>query len=164
MNVIQMRLDELFPYENNPRKNESAVAPVAESIKKFGFRVPIIVDKNNEIVTGHTRYLAAKELGLASVPVIRADDLTEAQVTAFRLVDNKTNEFAAWDFDKLDEEIAKVDCLDLDKDLDMKIFGFDDISNDNLDGLFEDDPASNSSKEKKGKKVVCPNCGHEFTA
>ena len=89
MNIVDIKLDDLKPYENNPRNNEEAIEPVANSIKSYGFKVPIVVDKNNIIIAGHTRYKAAKKLGLNKVPCIVADDLTEDQVNAFRLVDNK---------------------------------------------------------------------------
>ena len=94
MNIIEKKITELKEYENNPRNNDSAVDAVAESIKNFGFRVPIIIDKDNVIVTGHTRRKAAEKLGLEVVPCIVADDMTEEQIKAFRLVDNKVSEFA----------------------------------------------------------------------
>ena len=89
MNIVDIKLDDLKPYEYNPRNNEEAIEPVANSIKTFGFKVPIVVDRNNVIIAGHTRYKAAKKLGLNKVPCIIADDLTEDQVNAFRLADNK---------------------------------------------------------------------------
>lgn len=96
MEIINMKPGDLVPYENNPRDNDKAVKYVAESIKKFGFKVPIIVDQNNTVITGHTRLKAAIEIGLERVPVIIADDLTEDQVTAFRLADNKVAEQVRW--------------------------------------------------------------------
>ena len=120
MNIVEMQLSELIPYTNNPRHNDEAVDKVAASIREFGFKVPIIVDKNNVIVAGHTRLKAAEKLGLEIVPVIRADDLTDEQVKAFRLVDNKTQELAAWDFAKLEEELG-----DLKNTIDMSTFGFE---------------------------------------
>lgn len=109
MNYEELALNELKPYERNPRKNDRAVDGVAESIKQFGFKQPIVVDKNNVIVAGHTRYKAAKKLGLTIVPVVRADDLTEKQVKAYRILDNKLNELSYWDFDLLDVELADFD-------------------------------------------------------
>ena len=97
MIVINKNTSELIPYANNPRKNGPAVDKVAASIKEFGFKVPIIIGKDNVIVTGHTRLLAAQKLGLETVPCIIADDLTPAQIKAFRLADNKTAEFSEWD-------------------------------------------------------------------
>lgn len=97
LKIQEMALESLIPYVNNPRDNKAAVDKVAGSIAEFGFKVPLVIDKNNIIVTGHTRYLAAKKLGLETVPVIIADDLTEAQVKAFRIADNKVSEYATWD-------------------------------------------------------------------
>ena len=94
MEFVDKKLSEITPYKNNPRNNDEAVGPVAESIKEFGFKVPIVVDKNGEIVNGHTRYKAAQKLGLETVPVIVADDLSEEQIKAFRLADNKVGEIA----------------------------------------------------------------------
>lgn len=113
-----MNISRIIPYENNPRINDNAVDAVAASIKEFGFKVPIIVDKNNVIVAGHTRLKAAQKLGLEEVPVIVADDLSEEQVKAFRLADNKVSELADWDFQKLEEELAGLE-------LDMSQFNFD---------------------------------------
>jgi ParB-like chromosome segregation protein Spo0J len=118
---------DLKAYVRNPRKNDKAVDAVAASIKEFGFRVPIVIDANNEIIAGHTRLKAAKKLGLTEVPCIRADDLTPAQVKAYRLADNKTAELAEWDLGALDIELAGLD-------LDMTAFGFD-IDDDNCPSL-----------------------------
>lgn len=120
MDIIEVALSDLKPYENNPRKNDDAVDAVKASIKEFGFKVPIVVDKNNVIVAGHTRYKAAMKLGLTTVPVVVADDLTDQQVKAFRLADNKVGELAKWDDNLLELEI-------LDIDMDMMKFGFDNI-------------------------------------
>ncbi|HES9305315.1 TPA: ParB N-terminal domain-containing protein [Streptococcus pyogenes] len=131
MEFVDKKLSEITPYKNNPRNNDEAVGPVAESIKEFGFKVPIVVDKNGEIVNGHTRYKAAQKLGLEAVPVIVADDLSEEQIKAFRLADNKVGEIAVWDLDLLNEELNDI------LDLDMSAFGFDVL--DNLDDLIEDE-------------------------
>ena len=92
MEIVMKRLQDLHPYEKNPRKNDAAVDFVANSIKEFGFKVPIVIDKDGAIVCGHTRYKAAKKLQLAEVPCICADDLTDAQIKAYRLADNKVGE------------------------------------------------------------------------
>lgn len=123
------RVEELTPYKNNPRKNDKAVDAVAESIRQFGFRNPIVLHKNDEIVCGHTRLKAAVKLRLVEVPCIRADDLTEAQIKAYRLADNKTAERASWDDDLLATELSDID-------LDMSVFGFDLVSKDDV---HEDD-------------------------
>ena len=150
MNIVEKRLDELQPYENNPRKNDSAVPYVAESIKRYGFKNPIIIDKDGVIVAGHTRYLASIELGLDKVPCIIADDLTEEQIKEFRLVDNKTSEFAGWDFDMLSEELQNLD-FDFD-------FQFPEPPEIDIDALFEE----HEPKEKEPEQIQCPHCGLWF--
>ena len=119
MQIIEKNIKELIPYEKNPRKNDQSVDKVANSIKEFGFKVPIVVDKNNIIVCGHTRYKAAKKLKLAVVPCVVADDLTDEQIKAYRLADNKVAELAEWDIDLLGEELDGI------FDIDMSDFGFD---------------------------------------
>lgn len=109
LNVEYMKIDTLIPYINNPRKNDKAIDMVAGSIKEFGFKNPIIVDKDNIIVAGHTRYEASKKLGLDEAPVIKANDLSEKQIKAFRIADNKTAEFAEWDMDLLAVELQGLD-------------------------------------------------------
>lgn len=109
MDVKNIDISALFLYENNPRKNEKAIDAVAESIKNFGFRVPITIDKNNVVVTGHTRIKAAKKLGMNTVPVIVIDDLTPDQIKAFRVVDNKVSEIAEWDFETLAIELESIE-------------------------------------------------------
>jgi ParB-like chromosome segregation protein Spo0J len=117
MQIEEINTHVLIPYSNNPRNNESAVDAVAASIEEFGFKVPIIIDKDNVIVAGHTRLKAALKIGLEKVPCIKADDLTPEQLKAFRLADNKVGELATWDFNKLEEELAELD-------MDMSAFGF----------------------------------------
>ena len=129
--VIQMKLTDLIPYENNPRINDDAIDVVANSIKEFGFKNPIIIDKDNVIVCGHTRRLAAIKLGLTEIPCIRADDLTEDQIKAFRVADNKTSELSTWDLDKLKIELGDIE-------LNMADFGFEDLL-DQMKELPEDD-------------------------
>ena len=119
MDVIEKKLKDIKPYEKNPRKNDSAVDAVASSISQFGFKNPIVVDGNNVIICGHTRYKAAKKLGLDSVPCVVASDLTEEQIKAYRLADNKVSELAEWDIDLLGEELDGI------FDIDMSDFGFD---------------------------------------
>ena len=117
--IVYKKLNEIKPYEKNPRKNDNAVEYVANSIKKFNFQQPIVIDKNGVIVAGHTRYKASKKLGLDKVPCIIADDLTDEQIKAYRLVDNKVSELAEWDIDLLGEELDGI------FDIDMSDFGFD---------------------------------------
>lgn len=128
MEVVQKPLEELKPYENNPRVNEDAVKLVADSIKSFGFNQPIVVDENNVIVVGHTRYLASKKLRLSTVPVYVLKGLSEEQYKAYRLVDNRTAEYSYWDWGKLNKELEDIlPVIDLDD------FGFmandDDLMN-----------------------------------
>src|SRR5690606_24655046 len=101
MEIKMIDPNSVIPYENNPRKNDKAVKPLMESIQQFGFNVPITVDKNMVIVTGHTRHKAALKLKLKEVPVIVLDTLDDEKIKAFRLADNKTSEFADWDIQKL---------------------------------------------------------------
>lgn len=122
MEIINKRVEDLIPYENNPRRNDEAVEYVANSIKEFGFKVPIVIDKENVIVAGHTRLKASELLGLKEVPCIIADDLTDEQVKAFRLADNKVGELASWDNPKLDVELSEI------FDIDMSEFAFKDYS------------------------------------
>lgn len=119
MNIIDKPIEQLIPYEKNARNNMQSIDKVAKSIKEFGFKVPIVLDKNNVIVAGHTRYAAAKKLGMKEVPCIVADDLTENQIKAYRLADNRTAEFSLWDFQLLNEELESI------TDIDMDDFGFD---------------------------------------
>lgn len=136
MNIKNMKIETLKPYENNPRNNDGAVEYVANSIKKFGFKVPIVVDKNNVIVSGHTRYRASLELGLKEVPVVVADDLTPEQIKAFRLADNKVAEKSSWDYGKLGIEIEDLLNLD-DLDLDLTDIGFGEFELKALTGDYE---------------------------
>lgn len=108
MNIVDKRIDEIRPYENNPRFNDEAVEYVAESIKAYGWKQPIVVDKDNVIIAGHTRWKAAKKLGMKTVPVLIADDLDEDQVRAYRLADNKVSDFSAWDNKLLLEELSEI--------------------------------------------------------
>ena len=120
MEIKMVKVEDLKPYVNNPRLNDDAVEYVANSIKQFGFKVPMVIDKDNVIVAGHTRFKASLELGLKEVPCIIADDLTDEQIKAFRLPDNKVSEKADWNIELLDEELN-------DLDIDMTDFGFDSL-------------------------------------
>ena len=119
MQIIDKKIGEIKPYEKNPRKNDNAVDAVASSISQFGFKNPIVIDGNNVIICGHTRYKAAQKLGLEKVPCVVADDLTEEQIKAYRLADNKVAELAEWDIDLLGDELDEI------FDIDMSDFGFD---------------------------------------
>ena len=154
MDVKEISLADLKPYEKNPRRNDSAVDAVAKSIKEFGWKQPVVIDSDNVIVCGHTRFKAAQKLGLEKVPCIVADDLTPEQIKAFRLVDNKTAELAGWDFEKLDAELAGLDGLTFD----MKDFGFADSPHIDFEQINE--LTEESYKEPKQKQLTCPKCGH----
>ena len=116
MKIVNLKTEQLIPYINNPRNNDDAVDKVAASIKEFGFKVPIIINKDNVIVTGHTRLKAAKKLGIEEVPCIIADDLTDAQIKAFRIADNKVSEYAEWNEDLLKVELEQLEEMDFDLD------------------------------------------------
>lgn len=146
MEVVYKKLDEIKPYANNPRKNDQAVDYVANSIKEFGFRVPIVIDKDGVIIAGHTRYKASKKLGLKEVPCVVASDLSEEQVDAFRLADNKVAEQSEWDYGKLMEELKFVD-----EEM-MDLFDLDYIE-------FEDNEEKEvKEKEDKENYYRCPSC------
>ena len=122
MNIQNVPISALKPYENNPRLNDKAVDAVAKSIETFGFKVPLVISADVEIVCGHTRYKAANKLGIQEVPCIVADDLTPEQIRAFRLADNKTNELAQWDVASLAVELEELATAGVDN---MADFGFD---------------------------------------
>lgn len=134
MIIQEKKIKDLIPYENNPRKNDEAVEYVANSIREFGFKVPLVVDSNNVIVCGHTRYKAARMLKIDAVPCVVADDLTEEQMKAFRLADNKVAERSEWDLDLLNEELDGI------FDIDMEDFDFE--MPDEYDEIF-DEPKEN---------------------
>lgn len=112
MQVVMKSLGEIHPYENNPRINDKAATAVAKSIEAYGFKVPIVIAADGEIVCGHTRYKAAQELKLKEVPCVIADDLTPEQIKAFRLADNKVSDVAIWDNKKLLQELDELDAFD----------------------------------------------------
>lgn len=145
MQVQSIKISEVKPYDKNPRKNDDGVDAVANSIKEFGWQQPIVVDKDNIIIVGHTRYKAAKKLGMDKVPVVVADSLSPEQVKAYRLADNKTGELTDWDMGLLDDELADI------ADIDMSDFGFNlDISDDDEE-VQEDDFDEEVPEEPKSK-------------
>ena len=154
MKITEMSVTDISPYANNPRNNEKAVDLVANSIREFGFNQPIVVDKNNVIVVGHTRWLAAQELGIDKVPVYKAENLTEQEAKAYRLADNKTAEESAWDFEALEAELDDID-------MDMSQFGFENVDLSNIDDLFEDAEQKEKS-EGTDHIITCPHCGKEI--
>lgn len=145
MKVKNVSIDSIKPYENNPRDNDGGVDAVANSIKEFGWQQPIVVDKDNVIIVGHTRYKAAKKLGMDKVPVVVADGLSPEQVKAYRLADNKTGELTDWDMSLLDDELGDI------IDIDMSDFGFDLDVSDDEEEVQEDDFDEEVPEEPKSK-------------
>lgn len=135
MEIVYKKLEELTPYENNPRHNENAIEPVMKSIKDFGIKVPMVIDKHGVIVTGHTRYEASKRLGLKEVPCVVADDLTDEEIKAFRIIDNKTAEYATWDFELLNEELENL------------TYDFEEFDFDSMDDLDLEEPQTFETKQ-----------------
>jgi len=150
MKIEEMKISELVEYENNPRVIEDdAVEAVAKSIKEFGWKQPIVVDKNNTIIAGHTRFKAAKLLGLETVPVVIADDLTEDEVRAYRIIDNKSSELTLWNPDMLMKELSAID-------FDMTSWKFDTSALENLDmSAVTPDIQGIAYKEKFGVVIDC---------
>lgn len=151
MELVTLPLDKIKPYERNPRKNDEAVEAVMESIKQCTYVSPIIVDEDNVILAGHTRYKALKKLGKTEAEVIVKSGLSDEQKRKYRLLDNKTNELAEWDFDMLTEELEDLDFEGFD-------FGFSVLENDSVE-LAE----YNRSEIATSKTVNCPKCGFEFS-
>ena len=134
LKIEYVDINSIKPYKKNPRKNEKAIPYVMESIKQFGFKNPVILDKDNVIVAGHTRIESAKRLGITEIPCIYADDLTDEQIRAFRLADNKVAEIAEWDIDLLDTELDDI------LNIDMSDFGFDlDLEDEEEKEIIEDE-------------------------
>ena len=155
LKIEYVPIDSIKPYENNPRNNDDAVQYVANSLKKFGWKQPIVIDKDGVIVAGHTRYRAALQLGMKTAPCVVADDLTEEEIRGYRLADNKTAEMAGWNFPLLDLELAEITTFD------MADFGFTDYSHDDIDDFFEN--AEHVEKEEKLHVITCPHCGKQIT-
>lgn len=153
MNIVEIKIEALQPYEKNPRKNDEAVKYVAASIEQFGFKVPLVIDKNNVIVAGHTRYKAAKELGIDAVPCIIADDLTDEQIKAFRLADNKVSEKALWDFELLGAELDEL------TNFNMQDFGFV-VEDMDIDWAGVEDLSEETYEEPQKDMLECPHCHH----
>ena len=161
MDIVDMPIEQIKPYKKNPRKNEKAVPEVVKSIKEFGFRQPLVVDSSMVLIVGHTRLLAAKELGLAKVPVHIASTLTPAQVRAYRIADNRSHDRSEWDVTLLNEELGEL--FEMDEKFDIEFMDFGDFG-----------PGEEKEKEiKEGSKELdeeefsefdhkCPKCGFEY--
>lgn len=153
MNIIYKNLKDLKPYEKNAKRHDKRqIERIAESIKEFGFTQPVLIDKNNTVVAGHGRILGAKKAGLTEVPTVCMEELTEEQIKAYRLVDNKLNE-SLWDNKILDEELTEI----LTSDIDMVLFGFDvDLSDEELNNSIR-----NITFQAKKKFLVIISCESE---
>lgn len=147
LEVFYVDIENVIPYENNPRINDDAVEKVANSIREFGWQQPIVVDKHNVIIAGHTRLKAARMLGESQVPVVFAD-LSDKRAKAYRLADNKTSEFAEWDFSLLEQELLELEEINFD----MEQFGFEEIFN----GLGEEDEEEDGGKGSMKEKYLVP--------
>lgn len=165
--VEEVPTDELIPYANNAKIHTSEqVEQICTSIQKFGFNDPVAVwdnpDGGTEIIEGHGRVLAAKKLGLETLPIIRLDHLDDAQRRAYTHVHNQLTMNTGWDFAKLDEELEELQSLDIEFDMDE--FGFESFDYD-PDSLFDNPEPSvegEAEQSQPSNTVVCPECGHEF--
>ncbi len=159
MNIVQVPIQSITTYARNPRKNASAVATVKASLKEYGWQQPIVVDAENVILAGHTRYQAALELGMMEVPVHVADGLTPAQAKAYRIMDNRSHEQAEWDMDLLALEMEDLKGMAF--DLELTGFGEDELFLNSASGIPE-----SSTKEINPDdyelNTKCPRCGFEF--
>ena len=153
MEIKLVKIAKIKPYDRNPRNNDGAVDAVAASIKEFGWQQPIVVDRDGVIIAGHTRYKAAQKLKCKEVPVVVAENLTDEQVRAYRLADNKTGELAGWDFSALEEELAGI------AEIDMSLFGF--VDKEMAEAVdLSDEPEDGG--DNGGKLMHCPKCGFVF--
>ena len=165
LKVETWSIDRLIPYARNPRRNDEQVDRMASAIREFGFRIPIVAKSDGSVVDGHLRLKAAQKLGLTEVPVALADELTEAQVKAFRILANKSANWAEWEPDLLKLELQELQELDFN----LELTGFDaeelgDIWLDGDGGDFDPDEDAEATRldEKEKKTATCPHCGHVF--
>lgn len=158
MELKKIKLSEIKPYERNARKNDEAVEYVIKSIKQCEYIAPIILDENNVILAGHTRYKALKKLGYKEAECVIKEGLTEEQKKKYRLLDNKTSEFAEWDFDLLEDELTDLDFGDLDIDWGIPNTEFEE----NNEHLREQEGIDLDEYESNKKQVECPSCGFKF--
>ena len=158
----EWKVSDLVGYARNPRKNDHAVDKVAAAIREFGFRVPILAKSDKTVVDGHLRLKAAKKLGLETVPVMLCDDMTEAQIKAFRISVNRVAEFAEWDDEMLRVEFAELEELGF--DLELTGFSLGEIANLNFDGtpLTVESPDDFKEVDESELSCICPRCGFEF--
>lgn len=153
MNIEYREINEIKPYKNNPRVNDKAIEYLMNSVKEFGFKVPITIDKDDVIITGHTRYEVAKRLGMDKIPTIKILDLDDNKIKAFRLADNKVGEIAQWDYEKLRQELMEL------KTIDKELLGFEEdveFSWDNIEEISLD-----NYEEPEHIIIQCPYCNHK---
>lgn len=165
MKIKNVAIDTVIPYARNPRNNQGAIAKVAGSIKEFGWQQPIVVDSEMVVIAGHTRLAAAQSLGMDKVPIVVAENLTPAQVKAYRLADNRVSQEAEWDHDLLTLELQDL----VSEEYDLDLTGF---SDDELSALIQDeinfDPGTEDEQGRLDQidpqLVICPHCEKEFDA
>lgn len=153
MNIEYRKINEIKPYKRNPRVNDKAIEYLMNSVKEFGFKVPITIDKDDVIITGHTRYEVAKRLGMDKIPTIKILDLDDNKIKAFRLADNKVGEIAQWDYEKLRQELMEL------KTIDKELLGFEEdveFSWDNIEEISLD-----NYEEPEHIIIQCPYCNHK---
>jgi hypothetical protein len=174
MKITEVEMSSIRPYWRNPRDNAPAVDAVVKSIEQYGFNVPIVLDKKNVIIAGHTRYKALQKMGVDKVSCI-VSNMSDSKAKEFRIADNKTSELSGWDLDSLLSELKEIDDID-----DMELF-FPDIDLNTMislpDGVIPDDVDISKREDELGEmfkerneivigeylELVCPECGESFT-
>lgn len=156
MKVIKVNIDDIKEYSKNPRFNDKAIEYVRKSIENYGYLNPILIDKNNVIISGHTRYKALKEMNKKEIEVIRVEDLTDKQIKAFRIADNKVAEISSWNNFALLDELKE---LSDEVKKELKEFDFEYNNEDDIE-INNDDFVSNEEVEEK--EIVCPYCGEKI--
>jgi len=163
LEVRYVPIDQLREWEKNPRKNDKAAEKLARLIEQYGFVNPVIATPDNVVRAGHTRIKAARRLGLKEVPVIYVDFSSEKEAEAFSLADNKSHEWATWDFQALEEIVTNL----IDAGVDQELLGFDEKELDRILRSFDleevaeiDEVAATDGVPKGGRVMVCPNCGY----
>jgi ParB-like chromosome segregation protein Spo0J len=163
LEIVEFPIDKLIPYARNPRVNEGVIPQMVSAITEFGFKIPIIAKSDGTVIDGHLRLKAAKSMGLVTVPVVLADDLSEAQIKAFRLLANRSATWAGWDDELLALEFKDLEAMDF--DLELTGFSLDEIE------AFDFDEGDKTGKESSTKEIdpdeyelknTCPRCGFEY--
>ena len=162
MNIVELQIDEIVPYKDNPRVNKDAINVVKNSLSKFGWQQPLVLDKDKEIVVGHTRYYAAHELGMKKIPCLIATDLDAEKIKAYRIMDNKSSEYASWNYGLLTKEMQ--DILEL-GGLDLTYTGFSDRE---IENMIDDIDVEIQADDEVARMdelnlITCPSCGHKFS-